>query len=69
MRNPANGTSQRLLTLLDLAKATLAGASLGADLDDSTFDRYGPAVAADLNQSVAADLITQEPSVAADGPI
>lgn len=80
MSQPVNGTSERLLTLLDLAKAAPSGASLGADFDDAQIDRRGPAVAADLiaqepsvaadintgSSSIAADLIAQEPSVAAD---
>lgn len=66
MSLPVNGTSERLLTLLDLAKAAPSGASLGADIDDAF---NGPQVAADLGArvaSIAADLIAEEPSVAAD---
>lgn len=77
MDQPVNGTSERLLTLLDLAKAAPSGAGLGADFDDAFNE---PQVAADIEArmasiaadiqtqmtSIAADLNAQEPSVAAD---
>lgn len=67
MYQPADGTTERLLTLLDLAKAAPSGAGLGADLGGASLNE--PQVAADIEPqmvSIAADLISQEPSVAAD---
>ena len=66
MYQPADGTTERLLTLLDLANAAPSGAGLGADLGGALNE---PQVAADIEAqmaSIAADLISQEPSVAAD---